>query len=489
MKYTLLIVISFLCVSNINSQRLKGTRPNIVLVMTDDQGSNLSYMGHPYVSTPRIDAFAEKAIRLTDFHVSPTCAPSRAAIMSGRHEFRNGVTHTVNERELMALSTTTFPQLLSKNGYATGIFGKWHLGDIEEYLPGNRGFTESLTHGAGGIGQLYPGSCADFPPNRESSKRYYDPVLLHNKTIVQTIGYCADIFFNASLGWMKEQLDHKKPFFTYLATNTPHSPLVSPQKYVDRIRKKHPELSKDILGRFGMIENIDDNFGKLLDSLEKWGALENTLIIFTTDNGAQIRDGKSKAPWNYGYKSGKTSPGEGGTHVPCFWYWKGKLQENKDVKALTSHIDFYSTFCDLAGVKIPDTIQKLDGRSLLPLLKDTDHMWDDDRLLFVNSGRWDKGKEPQRDSRWAVRSQRWRLVGNSLYDISKDPKEKKNVANQYPEVAKKLRKAYVQWWDETLPFMINEDREYDGVEPPLVTMYKKQKAEKGIPNWEPLNID
>jgi arylsulfatase len=488
MKYTLLIVISFLCVSNINSQRLKGTRPNIILVMTDDQGSNLSYMGHPYVKTPHIDAFAKKALRFTEFHVSPTCAPTRAAIMSGRHEFKNGVTHTVNERELMALSTTTIAEILNKSGYKTGVFGKWHLGDIEEYLPGNRGFTESLTHGAGGIGQLYPGSCADFPPNRESKKRYFDTVLLHNKTIVKTEGYCTDVFFDASLAWMKEQLDQQKPFFTYLSTNTPHSPLVAPESYVANLHKRFPDLSKDILGRFGMIENIDDNFGKLISFLEKWGALENTLIIFTTDNGAQIRDGKSKTPWNNGYKSGKTSPGEGGTHVPCFWYWKGKLQENKNIKALTAHIDLYPTFCDLAGIEITDDIQEIEGRTLLPLFENTEKMWDDDRMLFINSGRWDKGKKPQRDARWAVRSQKWRLVGNKLYNIVNDPKESTNVAEQYPDVVKKLRDNYWSWWEETLPFMINENREYNGDEPPLVTRYKKQKAVQGIPNWFPKKI-
>ncbi|MGI9474611.1 MAG: sulfatase-like hydrolase/transferase, partial [Rubripirellula sp.] len=143
-----------------DGKSLAGTRPNIVLVMTDDQGmGDLSCMGNEVLKTPNLDRFYEMSTRFTDFHVSPTCAPTRSALMSGRHEFRNGVTHTIKERERMALSTTAFPELLAKAGYATGIFGKWHLGDEDAYQPYSRGFTETFIHGAGGIGQSYPGSC------------------------------------------------------------------------------------------------------------------------------------------------------------------------------------------------------------------------------------------------------------------------------------------------------------------------------------------
>src|SRR5210317_225020 len=175
----------------VNNGRLKGKRPNMILVLTDDQGmGDLSCLGNTVLKTPNIDRFYEKAVRFTDFHVSPTCAPTRAALMSGRHEFRNGVTHTIYERERMALSTTTFPQLLRRAGYATGIFGKWHLGDEDAYQPYNRGFSEVFIHGAGGIGQAYEGSCADFPPNRAKEGRYFDNAILHNDTIVQTEGFC-----------------------------------------------------------------------------------------------------------------------------------------------------------------------------------------------------------------------------------------------------------------------------------------------------------
>jgi arylsulfatase A-like enzyme len=205
----LIPLLVLLSATGIQAGPLKGSRPNIIFVMTDDQGMNLSYMGHYEIRTPHIDRFAEKALRFTNFYVSPNCAPTRAALMSGVHEFRAAVTATHNECERMALDLTTFPELLQKAGYETGIFGKWHLGDIAPYRPGNRGFSEVLIHGAGGIGQRERGaeitSYADFPPNQGEGDKaaYFDPVLLHNDTVVQTRGYCTDVFFRAALSWMK----------------------------------------------------------------------------------------------------------------------------------------------------------------------------------------------------------------------------------------------------------------------------------------------
>ena len=197
------LVTIFSSVLPLGAKPLAGTRPNIILVMTDDQGmGDLSCMGNRVLRTPNLDSFYAYSTRFTEFHVSPTCAPTRSAIMSGRHEFKNGVTHTIKERERMSLRTTTFPQLLQKAGYQTAIFGKWHLGDEDAYQPYNRGFGETFIHGAGGIGQSYPSSCADFPPNR--TDKYFDIVALHNDTIVQTKGFCTDVFFQAALGWIKK---------------------------------------------------------------------------------------------------------------------------------------------------------------------------------------------------------------------------------------------------------------------------------------------
>ena len=468
---------------------LADTRPNIILVMTDDQGlGDLSCMGNKVLATPHIDQLYKLSTRFTDFHVSPTCAPTRSAIMSGRHEFRNGVTHTIRERERMALSTTTFPRLLHKNGYATGIFGKWHLGDEDAYQPYNRGFSEVFIHGAGGIGQSYQGSCADFPPNRVKETRYFDIAALHNDTIVKTEGFCTDVFFQAALGWIKEQHQAKTPFFAYISTNAPHGPMIAPGKY----KKRFADLGWDekTQGRYGMIENIDDNVGLLMKKLDEWKLWDNTLVIFMTDNGqagggARLA-GKPNRIFSTGFKTGKGSPFEGGTHVPAFWRWKGVLGEGVDIPGLTAHIDLFQTFCQLAGVTIPGNIQKIDGRSLVPLLENANADWAD-RELFVHVGRWEKGSDPNlsKHKSCAVRSQRWRLVNNQLlYDINADPYEKTDVAADHPDVIRRLRKAYDAWWTETVPLMVNEDVPYAPAQPQAVR-YEKQLKERGIPRWSP----
>ncbi len=465
---------------------LAGTRPNIILVMTDDQGmGDLSCLGNDVLKTPHLDRFYGLSTRFTEFHVSPTCAPTRSSIFSGRHEFRNGVTHTIKERERMALSTTTFPELLRKAGYETGIFGKWHLGDEDAYQPYNRGFSKTFIHGAGGIGQSYQGSCADFPPNR--TDKYFDCVILDDDTIVQTKGFCTDVFFTAALGWTKEQLESGTPFFTYLTLNAPHGPMIAPQKYKQRFLDLG--YDENTAGRYGMIENIDDNFGRLMDKLDHWEAWDNTLVIFMTDNGqagrAGKRNGKPVSLFTAGFKTGKGSPYEGGTHVPAFWRWKGVLGEGVDINALTAHIDLYKTFCDLAGAEIPSNVQQIDGRTMLPLLEDAKADWPD-RELFVHQGRWEKGSDPNlsKYKNCAVRTQRWRFVNNEeLYDIPNDPYETTNVADQHPEVVARLRKAYDRWWQETLPLMVNEDAPYAPRQPQAVR-YETQKAERGIPDWE-----
>lgn len=468
-------------------RRLTGARPNIILVMTDDQGKgDLSCLGNDVLKTPNLDRLHGLSTRFTDFHVSPTCAPTRSSIMSGRHEFRNGVTHTILERERMALSTTTIAQVLQKSGYSTGIFGKWHLGDEEPYQPHNRGFDEVFIHGAGGIGQAYPGSCADAPPNQQN--RYFDCAIRHNTKFVKTEGFCTDVFFRQALGWIKQRKDKANPFFAYISTNAPHGPMIAPEKY------KQPFLQmgydEGTAGRYGMIANIDDNMGLLMQKMDQWKLYDNTLLIFMTDNGQAGRSGKLNGKrvnlYAGGFKSGKGSPNEGGTRVPAFWRWKGVLGEGRDIDKLTAHIDLFPTFAALAGAKIPDGIQKLDGRSLLPLLENPNAEWED-RYLFVHVGRWQKGKNPDdfKHASCAVRSQRFRLVNDKeLYDIDADPAETTNVIDQHSKVVAKMRSAYDAWWAETRPLMVNEDVPL-APERPFWTLYEKQSNAEGIPQWKP----
>lgn len=476
---------------------LSNSRPNIIFVLTDDQGmGDLSSQGNTILQTPNIDAFAKKSTRFTDFQVSPTCAPSRAAIMSGRPPFEVGVTHTILQRERMALDVVTFPQALQQAGYKTALFGKWHLGDEEEYLPQSRGFDEVLMLGAGGIGQY---SLGDFKPNTKNP--YFDNVLLHNDTIVQTEGFCTDLFFDAGLSWIKRQIDAEQPYFAYISLNAPHGPMYAPEKYKRRFLDQG--YDKSTSSRYGMVENIDDNFGAMMQTLDKWNALENTLIIFMTDNGMSMapikQQGKKFYPFNAGLKGRKNTPWEGGTHVPSFWYWQGVLSENVDVDSLAAHIDLYRTFTDLAGVEIPESKLTPGGRSLVPLLETNKFAWPD-RKLFVHKGRWDDGRknkmtrEQNKYNNAAVRTEQWRLVftlakGKVEYflsDINKDPGETVNLADKFPDVVKALTAAYDDWWNSTEQFLVNEGLPSIPAEKqPLTLMYEKQLKEQGIPDWKP----
>ena len=461
--------------------------PNIVLVMTDDQGyGELACHGNKIIKTPNLDALHARSLRFTDFHVSPTCAPTRCSIMTGRHEFRSGVTHTINERERMGPGAVTIAQVLKGAGYTTGIFGKWHLGDQEPYQPNNRGFDEVFIHGAGGIGQSYRGSCGDAPGNK-----YFDPAIRHNGTFVKTTGYCTDIFFTQALRWVKSAA--ADPFFAYITTNAPHGPLQCPEKYYQPyVEAGLPESDARF---YGMITNIDDNVGILLKKLDQWKLLEDTLVIFMTDNGSARAGGlggagkkKPKAGaraglFNAGMRGKKGTPYEGGIRVPAFFYWKGHTPAGVDCGALTAHVDLFPTFAELAGVKAPDKV-KLDGRSLMPLMKDPKAPWPD-RYVFTHLGRWAKGKAGQsKYARCSLRNQRFHLVNNTeLYDLPADPGETTNVADKHPEVVAAMQKAYDQWWSEVLPAMVNEDAPVPK-ENPFKAIYNQQaQSPKGIPNW------
>ncbi len=253
--------------------------PNIVLVMTDDQGyPPLGRHGHPWMRTPNLDAMYDASTRFTRFLVSPTCSPTRSALMTGRHSLRNGVTHTILERERLRLDAVTLPQVLKQSGYATGIFGKWHLGDEDAYQPHNRGFDEAFIHGAGGIGQAYDCSCADVPGNS-----YDNPVIRHNGTFVQTRGYCTDVFFSAAMDWIRKQAAERQPFFACITPNAPHAPYVVPTEWKRRFLERG--FGNDQASFYGMIENIDQNFGRLMHLLHDQEMLQDTVVIFMSDNG------------------------------------------------------------------------------------------------------------------------------------------------------------------------------------------------------------
>jgi arylsulfatase len=467
---------------------LAGSRPNIVLVMTDDQGyAPLGRNGHPWIQTPNLDQLYDESLRFTRFLVSPTCSPTRSALMTGRHPMRNGITHTILERERLTLDAVTLPQVLKSAGYTTGIFGKWHLGDEEPYQPHNRGFDATFIHGAGGIGQAYNCSCADAPGNS-----YFDPIIRHNGAFVKTEGFCTDVFFSAALGWIRDVKDADAPFFAYIPTNAPHAPYHAPEKNVKRFTDLG--FNKDQAGFYGMIENIDENVGRLLSKLEEWKLLDNTLIIFMSDNGmagglgqvgktiGRSADGAELTHYNAGMKGLKGSPDEGGVRVPFFIRWDGRISPGRDIDRIAAHIDLLPTLAALAGAKPP--AEQVEGRSLLPLIEDPKAEWSD-RYFFTHTGRWPTGAEPN-DFQWknfAVRSQRFRLVENALFDMDKDPGQTTDVAQKHSDAVEAMRSAYDFWWKETRPMMVNETAPLSPTRP-FHELYNQQAKTTGIPKWK-----
>jgi arylsulfatase A-like enzyme len=430
-------------------------RPNIIVILTDDQGyGDLSAHGNPVLRTPHLDALYAQSVRFSDFMVSPTCSPTRAALLTGKHEFRSGVTHTISERERLDFGATTLAKVVQKAGYRTGIFGKWHLGDEDAYLPNQRGFDEVFIHGAGGIGQSYPGSCGDAPGNT-----YFDPTIWHRDRFVKTAGYCTDVFFRQARTWISESARAAQPFFCWIATNAPHSPYNARPE--DRARYAGKGLTEAEENFFGMIHNIDENVGALIAQLDASGLSQNTLVIFLSDNGGTA----GTKVYNAGMRGSKLSPWHGGTRALSLWRWPATYQP-ATCEAFTAHLDVFPTLAGLAGATLPPD---LEGRDLRPLLENPRAPWPT-RTLFTHGGRWERGTSPDHDRyRWcAARDERYTLVIEKrappdqpppwqLYDLKSDPAQATNIAAENPAIVARLGAAYEAWWKSVQPSLTNEN--------------------------------
>ena len=419
--------------------------PNIVFVITDDQGyGDLACHGNPIIKTPHVDKLYAESIRLTDYHVSPTCTPTRAALMTGRFTNRTGAWHTIMGRSILRDNETTIADYMSKAGYTTGIFGKWHLGDAYPYQPQYRGFQKTYVHGGGGIGQT-----PDYWNNS-----YFDNTYLEDGEPIAEKGYCTDVFFDKATDFIDEQLKVEKPFFAYISTNAPHGPYNVPQKYLDM----YPELEGKTQSFFGMITNMDENIGKLRAHLAEIGAADNTLFIFTTDNGTA---GGSKV-FNAGMSGNKGSNQEGGHRVPFFVHWPAKgWTEGRDVETLTAHIDVLPTFAELCEFSTEGNLP-IDGKSFLPLLEGEEDVNWPDRTLVTDSQR---NITPVKWKNCSIMTQDWRLLnGKKLYQLSSDPGQKKDLSKKHPERVKAMRQGYEDWWAsmvdsfaEGAPFHLGEN--------------------------------
>lgn len=445
-------------------------QPNVVVIMTDDQGyPELSIHGNPAVQTPNLDSLHRQGCRLTDFHVAPMCAPTRGQLLTGVDAARNGAINVSSGRALLRPELPTMGDLYSAAGYATGLFGKWHLGANFPFRPEDRGFQETVWFPSSHIG-----SVPDYWGND-----YFDDTYIHNGQPQAYQGYCADVFFNEALNFMKGAADRDQPFLAYIATNTPHGPLRAKQADRDALATRlaapqfdhlKPALKQRLAQYLGMVRNIDTNMGRLLEFLEREGLRENTILVFLTDNGST----HGPRYYNAGMRGQKTELWEGGHRVPCLVSWpEGGLSQGRDVGGLTQVQDLLPTLLDLCQLETPAS-GKFNGMSLAPALRGTLPVAED-RMLIINYSRMPSfinyptpfSQSIMTRDQAAVLWKRWRLLEDrELYNLETDPEQQNDVFDKHPEVVQKMRNELYQWWKEVGPqandpqrVVIGHDRE------------------------------
>jgi arylsulfatase B len=454
-----------------NSESQPPNRPNIVLVITDDQGyGDLGCTGNPVVKTPNLDALAAVSSQLSNYHVAPTCSPTRAALLTGHWTDRTGVWHTVNGRSMLREDELTVAKMLADSGYATGLFGKWHLGDNYPYRAEDRGFTEVYRHGGGGVGQT-----PDYWDNA-----YFDGHYFHNSRPVAARGFCTDVFFREAQRFIRECVANRRPFYAHIAPNAPHGPLHAPVEYLERYRDQPPALASF----FAMITNIDDNVGTLRKLLVELGVAENTLFIFTTDNGTAT----GERVFNAGMRGKKGSEYEGGHRVPFFAHWPaaGWNREQRN-DTLCHAVDVAPTLLEVAHAATPPAVT-FDGRSIRQLFDKSNSPADwPDRFLVTDSQRV---RDPVKWKQTAVMSQHWRLVNNvELFDMRTDPGQRTNVIDKHPDQAARMRTFYDAWWAELEPTFARTTEIHLGhPDHPVVQLCGHDWIQEALPPWSQHHI-
>lgn len=410
------------------------TPPNVLLIMTDDQGyGDLSLHGNPHLSTPHLDELGRFGVQFERFYVNSFCAPTRAALLTGRWPLRTGCYGVTHNKEAMRASEVTIAEALGDAGYLTACIGKWHNGEQYPLTPEGQGFEEffGFTNG--------------------HWNNYFDATLLRGSSPEPTRGYITDVLTNEAIRFITRA--RHQPFFCYVSYNAPHSPYQVPDAWFDQF--ENADLPDRVKAFYGMCENIDDNVGRLLAHLDDLSLAKSTVVIFLTDNG-----GTAGVPYyNAGMRGGKTSVHEGGSRVPLFVRWPAARWTPHVAKPLTSHIDLFPTILDLCNLTPPDG-PPIDGVSLRPLLEGRTQDWKE-RTLFTHNPIDETNRYPG-----AVRTERYRLVreikgpsGGSraknnddsasawqLYDMQADPGQQTNIAAAHPDIVDELSQQYEDWY-------------------------------------------
>jgi arylsulfatase len=474
----------------------KSQRPNVILIITDDQGyGDLGFTGNPHVKTPVIDAMARESVRFNNFYVSPVCAPTRSSLMTGRYSLRTGMRDTYNGGAIMASNEITIAEMLKQANYSTGAFGKWHLGDNYPSRPSDQGFDESVIHLSGGMGQV-----GDITTYFKGDRSYFDPVLWHNNEQESYEGYCSDIFTDQAINFIDK--NKESPFFCYLSFNAPHTPLQVPDSYYQKYKDIDPSAGFGKDGRpftkmsekdkedarkvYAMVNNIDDNLGKLFKKLEDLKLTENTLVIFMTDNGPQ------QTRYVGGMRGLKGDVFNGGVRVPFYFKYPALYKGNKDVETMSAHLDVLPTLSEICEVEMPkDRI--IDGKSLVPLIEGRQVEWADRSLFFYWSRRY-----PELYNNMAIQKAGYKLVGKTdynaaiedfeLFQLTNDPYEQQNVLSNNKVLAIALKKEMDKIYSELIVSenLLNPPKIKVGTphENPVILNRNDAGGERGIWNQE-----
>lgn len=427
--FFVLILLLTSCQTSTETTEKKATPPNVILIMTDDQGyGDFSLHGNDSCFTPNLDVFAKNGVQFDRFYVSPVCAPTRASLLTGRYHLRTGTTWVTHRKEVMRSEEVTIAEVFKQAGYQTGIFGKWHNGEQYPNHPNGQGFDEFFGFAAG------------------HWNNYFDTHLENNGQKVETEGYITDVLTDKAIDFIKKNKD--EPFLCYIPYNAPHSPFQVPDKYFDKYKKMG--LTDKNACVYGMNENIDDNFGRVMETLQSLDLEENTIVVFLTDNGPNGNR------FNGNMKGRKAQVDEGGVRVPLFMQWKNHLPKGKTVTELAAHIDILPTLMDLCQIENEEHLP-FDGKSLVALLEKDNTSWEERPIYSIqNDGTWN-------DFPASVRNNRYRLVKDHLknillYDMIADPSQTENIANKQPKITKKLTKDLENWFKSVTK---------NGITPPL----------------------
>jgi arylsulfatase A-like enzyme len=418
--------------------RAEAAQPNILLIMVDDLGyGDLSSYGATDLESPNIDRLISEGMRFTNFYANcPVCSPTRAATMTGRYPDLVGVpgvirTHADNNWGYLSPAAKLLPELLSTVGYDTALIGKWHLGLEPENHPRSRGF------------DVFHGYLGDMMDDYFHHRRHGNNYMRRNLEEIDPAGHATDLFTQWTIDTIKDRQENKTPWFVFLSYNAPHTPIQPPRDWLEKTKKRQPEMSQQRAKLVALIEHLDAGIGKVLGALEETGQTNDTIVVFVSDNGGQLSVGASCGS----LRGGKQDMYEGGIRVPAAVRWPGHVEPGSESDHVALTMDLLPTLCEAASAAVNHPI---DGSSLLPLMQGKTITGPPRTLFFV---RREGGARYEGQEHYAVRQGDWKLLHNTppepyeLYNLKNDPQETKNLAAAeeavYNQLTQKLR-AHIQ---------------------------------------------